>query len=181
MLQSQSDTYAAFLRGINVNGRHKVPMEELKSLFLKTGFTAVHTFLNTGNVLFTSKALVDEKQLENELEKHFGFPIPLIIISAEELLLCVKENPFDNKSVLKGLKFNISFLKKAPTEVKLPISEDTGSIQILACGKNFVYSQVDTNVNKTVKLMALLEKNYGKNITTRNLNTIQKMTVKLKT
>lgn len=48
--------YAAFLRGINVSGKNKIAMAELKALFIGMGFAGVSTVLNSGNVLFSSES-----------------------------------------------------------------------------------------------------------------------------
>ena len=45
--------YIAFLRGINVGGKNKIPMAELKKEFEKLGFREVKTYLNSGNVAFS--------------------------------------------------------------------------------------------------------------------------------
>ncbi len=46
--------YIAFLRGVNISGKNKVPMAELKKCFEKLGFGEVKTYLNSGNVIFSS-------------------------------------------------------------------------------------------------------------------------------
>ena len=46
--------YVAFLRGANVSGKNKVPMSELKNDFEKLNFEEVKTYLNSGNVIFSS-------------------------------------------------------------------------------------------------------------------------------
>ena len=46
--------YIAFLRGINISGKNKVPMAELKQSFEKLNYTEVKTYLNSGNVIFSS-------------------------------------------------------------------------------------------------------------------------------
>ena len=46
--------YIAFLRGVNISGKNKVPMEELKKGFEEMGFSEVRTYLNSGNVIISS-------------------------------------------------------------------------------------------------------------------------------
>ena len=46
--------YIAFLRGINISGKNKIPMAELKACFEELGFLEVRTYLNSGNVIFSS-------------------------------------------------------------------------------------------------------------------------------
>ena len=47
------DRYAAFLRGINISGKNKISMGELKAQFETSGFSQVQTILNSGNVVFS--------------------------------------------------------------------------------------------------------------------------------
>ena len=49
-------TYAAWLRGINVGGKNKLPMKDLKAVFEQEGCTEVMTYIQSGNVLFSAAA-----------------------------------------------------------------------------------------------------------------------------
>ena len=55
----EEKSFAAFLRGINISGKNKIPMTELKKGFEKLGFEGVKTYLNSGNVVFSSEELED--------------------------------------------------------------------------------------------------------------------------
>jgi len=71
--------YIAFLRGINISGKNKVPMAELKQGFEKLGFGEVRTYLNSGNVIFSSDEDGAKKftnQIEVMIKKRFGLDIP---------------------------------------------------------------------------------------------------------
>lgn len=57
--------YIAFLRGINISGKNKIDMSDLKSEFENAGFTNVSTYLNSGNVSFLS----NENNLKNKIEE----------------------------------------------------------------------------------------------------------------
>ncbi|WP_228410532.1 DUF1697 domain-containing protein [Erysipelothrix piscisicarius] len=74
-------TYIALLRGINVGGKHKVPMADLKQIFESLGYTTVKTYINSGNVIFKSEneALRSmQEALEGTLKDFFHFEIPLV-------------------------------------------------------------------------------------------------------
>ena len=80
--------YVALLRGINISGKNKIPMAELKKEFERLGFIEVKTHMNTGNVVFSS----GEEDIENiteqigtTIKKQFGFDIPVFVISKEKL------------------------------------------------------------------------------------------------
>ena len=80
--------YIAFLRGINISGKNKVPMAELKQGFEKLDFGEVRTYLNSGNVIFSSDEDGAKKftnQIEVMIKKRFGLDIPVFVLSKEEL------------------------------------------------------------------------------------------------
>lgn len=88
--------YVALLRGINVGGNNKVAMQDLKVCFEQSGYTDVTTYINSGNVLFSSNetsevALV--KRCEQVIEKQFGFPVVVMVISAAKLIEAVNDAP----------------------------------------------------------------------------------------
>ena len=80
--------YIAFLRGINISGKNKIAMSDLKREFEHLGFTDVSTYLNSGNVLFSSenRSIADMKcVIEKMLCTGFGLEIPVHVISREDL------------------------------------------------------------------------------------------------
>ncbi|RVU55453.1 DUF1697 domain-containing protein [Anaerosphaera multitolerans] len=104
--------YTAFLRGINISGRNKVPMADLKKEFEKLGFKEVKTYLNSGNVAFSSNENDVEKStrlIETMIKSQFGFDIPVFIISKEKLEDILLNAPDwwgnDNKEIYDNLIF----------------------------------------------------------------------------
>lgn len=175
--------YIAFLRGINVSGHHKVPMAELQKELTKLGYTNVITLLNSGNVIFESK-LENEKLLEqsiaDHLEKVFGFQIPVLIRKADDILNLINNNPFQNIKVTKDIRLYISFLKEKTTpDITIPWSTEDDSFQILEIRDRAVVSVLNLEISQSIKAMEILERSFGKNITTRNWNTIIRISGKL--
>lgn len=75
-------TYLALLRGINVGGNTKVDMKKLKASFESLGFSDVTTYINSGNVIFTSPKTSAEKlvsMIETVIKKDFGFAVPVVV------------------------------------------------------------------------------------------------------
>ena len=80
--------YIALLRGINVSGKNKIVMSELKARFMELGYTAVSTYLNSGNVIFSSD--IDDCDvlsgtIKEMIKNKFELDIPVFIISQIEL------------------------------------------------------------------------------------------------
>lgn len=172
-------TYIALLRGINVGGHHKVLMAELKELLKKQGYSEIVTLLNSGNIIFKAKS-EDIPKLEAKLakllEKHFGFPIPTLLRTAEEFQKIITSKAFDNIKVTKDIRLYVSFIKQKPKEnLKLPWVSEDKSYQIIDLQDKTIFSFLDVSKTPTPKAMGILESYYGKNITTRNWNTINKI------
>lgn len=175
--------YVAFLRGINVSGHHKVPMAELRKEMEKINFKKVVTLLNSGNVIFdsTSDDLESlEKTISTRLEKKFGFPIPTILRKAEMIYHLLKKDPFKDVILTKDIRLYVTFLQNdTETDLSLPWTSDDNSYKIIDKNNKTVLSVLDLSIAKTPKAMKAFESFFGKNITTRNWNTIKRIEKKL--
>ncbi|MEX0896047.1 MAG: DUF1697 domain-containing protein [Patescibacteria group bacterium] len=172
-------TALGFLRGINVGGHHKVPMAELRDKLNELGCEDVRTLLNSGNIVFETKRS-DLQDLENKLEdflsKSFGFPIPVILRTQQEIAELVEQNPFKHINMHTDHRLYASLLKETPqAELEVPYATEDKAYQIIAVKNNIILSVLDLSKAKTPKAMDVLEKRFGKNLTTRNWNTIQKL------
>jgi uncharacterized protein (DUF1697 family) len=172
--------YIALLRGINVGGNKKVPMADLKKTFEILGFTNVKTLLNSGNVIFVSKETnVNslKQQIEQRLEKTFGFVIPVIIRTHKEIQDLVVSDPFMSISATPEARLYITFLsEKSKNNLKLPYESENKDARILQVSNLEICSVVVLSPAKgTLDLMSFIEKEFGKNVTTRNWNTVVKL------
>jgi len=90
--------YAAFLRGVNL-GKRTVKSAELKAAFEALGFENVKTLLASGNVLFDARATRTLKtKIEAGLEARFGFEVPIVLRTLDELEAMVAANPFGREA-----------------------------------------------------------------------------------
>lgn len=175
--------YIALLRGINVGGHHKVPMAELKTKMAQWGYQNVITLLNSGNIVFESddsELKKVESALQSQLENHFGFAIPAICVNATEISDLVSDKPFEGVEINENIRLYLTFLREKPVTVKFSEVGSEDGFKILGIRGRVIMSVLDLSISKTVKGMEKLEKLYGKNITTRNYNTILKLHDKLK-
>ncbi|HSW97128.1 MAG TPA: DUF1697 domain-containing protein, partial [Candidatus Saccharimonadales bacterium] len=161
--------YAAFLRGINVGKAKQVKMAELKKAFESLGFQDVKTLLNSGNVIFDAdekNEKVVTKNIEDALEKTFGWRISTLLRPIIELQNLVNENPFKDITVTPQTRLYVTFLTNKPdSTIKLSSKDYT----ILHASNREVCSVITITPEKnTTDLMKNLEQKYGKNITTRN-------------
>jgi uncharacterized protein (DUF1697 family) len=111
-MSSKNDIYLALLRGINVGGKTKVKMAELKACFEKLGYGHVQTYGNSGNVIFTA-ASTDPRKLESQLEEalatNFSSSIGVFIRSLADMKEVMKGIPQDWQTSSER-KYDIIFL-----------------------------------------------------------------------
>jgi uncharacterized protein (DUF1697 family) len=87
--------YVALLRGINVGGRNKVAMADLRDVFEQAGHRSVRTYIQSGNVLFESDRASGElaEHLEGELERRLGMSLVVVVRSDRQMRSVVDKAP----------------------------------------------------------------------------------------
>jgi uncharacterized protein (DUF1697 family) len=107
-------THVALLRGINVGGKNILPMKDLARMFGDAGCTNVCTYIQSGNVIFEAPggaAKVAGKVSAN-IEKRFGFRIPVILRTSQQLGRVIQDNPFVKAGVAEKM-LHVYFLAGA--------------------------------------------------------------------
>lgn len=109
--------YIAMLRGINVSGQKLIKMAELKTLLEESDFDNITTYIQSGNVLFNSRK-TDQNELagliSDKIKQKYGFDVPVIVISKEELKHLSVSNPFINEHQIDIERLYVTFLDKVP-------------------------------------------------------------------
>jgi len=172
--------YAAFLRGINVGGHKAVKMEELKKAFETLGFKNVKTLLASGNVLFAAPAASESalaKKIERKLETVFGYEIGVLIRKIEGLQRLAEADPFAGIKITPQTRLYVTFLAEKPRSgLKIPYESPDQNFKIIRATGSEVCSVLTLSPNsRTVDLMSILEKEFGRKVTTRNWNTLEKI------
>jgi len=100
--------YVAFFRGINVGGKNIVKMSDLRQFFLDLGFHDVKTYIQSGNVLFSSD--IEQHLLapliEQAFERQFGFPSAVVIRSGAEIERIITSLPFGEAEIKQAQNEN---------------------------------------------------------------------------
>ncbi len=171
------NTKIAILRGINVGGKRKILMNDLKLLCKKMGLKDVHTYIQSGNLIFKSEKHPTEleKELEKTIAENYGFQIPIIILKATDLQNAVAKNPFLSE-VNDTKQLHLTLLKEKPKQESIDkilsynFEPDQFKIDhknvFLWCKGKYHQSKLSTN---------FFEKNLNVQATTRNWNTILKL------
>lgn len=138
--------YVALLRGINVGGKNKISMLELKKCFETLGCTQVKTYINSGNVLFESDKSAHDitRQIEETLPKLFALDsdlIKVLILSEHELKTIIKNAPKGFGSQPATYHSDVIFLMGITTEQALAVFSPKEGIDTIWPGKTVIYSQ----------------------------------------
>jgi uncharacterized protein (DUF1697 family) len=162
--------YVALLRGINVGGRNKVAMPELRQALEDAGYGAVRTYIQSGNVLFESAAARRslEADIERLLEARFQVPIVVVVRSREQYRDVVADSPVGFGDEPETYHSDVVFLRAPLTaqQAMRVVSLRDGVDQVWP-GKGVLYtarlnaaltkSRLGAIVGTTTRLLALLD------------------------
>jgi uncharacterized protein (DUF1697 family) len=105
-----------FLRGVNMAGHCSMKMSDLLSIYKKLGFKDAVTYIQSGNVVFTSTE--NEKKIATEIEKailkKFGYSVPVMVRTADEIQRINQLNPYIHESDFEAGKSSVIFLYNEP-------------------------------------------------------------------
>lgn len=161
-------TFLALLRAVNVGGTGKLPMIELKSMCEGAGFTAVRTYIASGNVVFESSKSEDKVKaaLEAALLAYAGKPVPVFVRSGEEIAQVLAANPFKEAAPNRVMAI---FLDEAPPADTLDHVSGRKDEQI-ALGTREIFVHYGEGMGQSkLKIRAAAAG------TARNLNTVAKL------
>lgn len=151
--------YVAFIRGIGPENPN-MHQDKLKDFFEKLGFANIKVLLSSGNVVFESEEKSNrllENLIEDELPHILGFSRTTIVRSYQEIKKILSSDPFKGVEDLPTSRLNVTFLKN---------------------GKE-VFTVIDTVNMGITKIMASLERQYGKEITMRTYKTVARVMKKM--
>jgi len=165
--------YAALLRGVSpMNAK----MSELKTCFEAAGFQDVKTVLSSGNVVFSATPASEAtlaKVAEAAMEKELGRSFPVIVRTIDALRAILATDPYKAFRLAPGAKRVVTFLRWPP-KAKLLVPLETDGARILCVKGSEVFTAYVPSPRGAV-FMTLIEKTFGKEVTTRTWDTIAKL------
>lgn len=160
--------WVALLRAVNLAGRNRVPMADLRRVFEEAGCESVRTYIQSGNVLF-EHAGPDRAALERALKGAFGFEIVVVLRKASQLRKLAASHPFGQDTS----KSHVAFLAEEPARDRLDglADLDAGADRFAPVGPDIALHY--PNGHSGAKLTAArLEKHLGVPLTVRNWRTV---------
>jgi uncharacterized protein (DUF1697 family) len=161
-------TFVALLRAVNVGGRGKLAMSDLKALCEAAGLAQVRTYIASGNVLFESDRAEAEIKtvIEAALAAHAGRPAQVAVRTGAEMAGVVADNPFPGRAPNRTVAI---FLDAPPPSDALTGATGRNGEEI-ALGRREIYVHYgDGMADSKLRIPA------ARSGTARNLNTIAKL------
>ncbi|WP_017541593.1 DUF1697 domain-containing protein [Nocardiopsis halophila] len=177
--------YAALLRGVNVGGRRRVPMADLRQVLAGLGHTGAATLLQSGNAAFTARpgsggdpgAL--KAELEEALRERFGFAVEAVLRDEVQLAAAVEANPLEVGDPARFLVLFLDGPLDAADLAALAELAGTGTAarasEAMAPGEREVYLSLPDGL-RDARLPGLVERALrGRTATGRNWRTVLRL------
>ncbi len=150
-------------------------MPELKATFEAAGFTDVKTVLSSGNVVFSAPVApvaTLQRKAEAAIRDRLGRVFLTIVRPVNGLRKLLESDPYKGFRLSPGSKRIITFLRERPSrKVNLPVEPEGARILAMQGGAIF---NVYVPSPKGAVFMTLIEKAFGKDVTTRTWDTVAK-------
>src|SRR6185369_9179486 len=171
------NVFVALLRGVNVGGNNIISMRELKERVEGIGFTQVATYINSGNVIFTSKETDARKleiKIEHMLNKDFQLGSKVVVRSLAEMAQLVESLPSSWND--DSWRYNVIFLRHTIDSEKIldELIAKGDHEQISYRPGTVLWSAKATEINRT-NMQKLSSRKIFQDMTVRNLNTTKKL------
>lgn len=172
--------YAVFLRGINISGKNKIPMKELKSILSKNGYPDAETLLNSGNIVLSSHKRETElsHHIARLIKENFGLDIPVCAVFAEKLQRVICSAPgwwhTGNKEIYDNLILTI--LPFTGEEIAQQLGRENEDIEKHLVSDNFIFWSYNLKDYRKSKWLAKTRSaDIANKITVRTGNTIARV------
>ncbi len=170
--------YIAFLRGVNISGKNKIEMSSLKSEFENNGFQEVSTYLNSGNVSFSTDDESPREKIEEIIYNKFNLRIPVYVIETDVLSEILTNAPTWWDTEDKDKYHNLIFILSSdtPEEIFGRIGQPSEELERIQIYKNVIFWTFDRkfyqkcNWWKRTALSGIADR-----LTIRTANTVKKV------
>ncbi len=177
-----ADCKIALLRGINVGGKNKIKMAELRALLEESGLSAIQTYIQSGNILFRARSKTSrlETQIKSVINENWGYDVPVMVMGGREFCQLAVQNPF---AEVQHKHSHVTILAKKPTtsqfralyramDAKVPEQDRDEYCRFF---ENVIYQYCPDGYAKANFVNQFFEQQLKLPATTRNWNTVLKI------
>ncbi len=177
---TEMKTFIVLLRGINVGGKNKVPMQQLKQCLQALGYDDVTTYIASGNVILKSNdsATTISESIEKMLPKKFKLNsslIKVLVLTKQQLQKVIATKPKGFGEQPKKYHSDVIFLMGISTKKALTVFDPKAGIDTIWPGKGVIYSQRLSSERTKSTLSKIVGTPAYKEMTIRNWNTVTRL------
>jgi uncharacterized protein (DUF1697 family) len=164
----------ALIRGINVGGRFRLPMAELRSALSDAGFVDARTHLQSGNLLITPRSDPNRlaKMLEQTIEEWFGLTVRVITRTRNELEGIIDRNPFLEAGMNPSSVHTVFLESDPPAKKVADLDPDRSPPDRFSLSGKEIYLHYPQGSGRSKLKLAYFERSLGVAGTARNWNTV---------
>ncbi|GFD82921.1 hypothetical protein KUL118_57830 [Tenacibaculum sp. KUL118] len=165
------NTIIILLRGINVSGKNKIPMQELKTLLEELGYNTIKTYIQSGNIVLKTRedSKEVEKNIHTKIKEKYDYDVLVLAKEVKEIKEILQNNPYSNLNK-KQIYFTFLFNETTIKEIEVDAKEDEYTIL-----KDVVYVNAAGGYGKTKLTNNFFERKLKVSATTRNFKTTNKL------
>ncbi len=169
--------YVGLMRGINVGGKHKLPMATLRAVFERAGASAVQTYIQSGNIVFEapakrSRAIADD--VSAAIEADLGFSAPVVLRSAAAWAKLIETNPFSEEAAADPKRVHVMLLDRAPSKAaRASFEPDCRLAERWVLAKDAVFVDYPGGSARSKVGVSYVDRVLGCTATARNWRTIE--------
>jgi uncharacterized protein (DUF1697 family) len=175
---TRAGVHVAFLRGINVGGKHIVPMKDLAAMFAAAGCDDARTYIQSGNVVYRASAAVAQRvaaEVMDAIAARWGFEAPVVTRSAAEIAAIVRGNPFHTRGV-DPKTLHVGFLLDRPSKARVAaLDPDRSPPDAFVVRGSEVYLHLPNGTARSKLTSQYFDSTLATIITVRNWNTVRKL------
>lgn len=166
----------ALFRGINVGGKHILPMQELRDLLAELGFEDVQTYIQSGNAVFSAAAdpISLSARITSAIEECFGFAPRVLLLTVERLAAIASANPYPEAEATPKF-LHVSFLTEkagnADLDAMNALKSDSEQFTLT---DDALYLHAPDGIARS-RLAAKIDRLLGVSTTARNWRTVMKL------
>jgi uncharacterized protein (DUF1697 family) len=168
--------YVALFRGINVGGKHILPMQDLRNILASVGCSNIETYIQSGNAVFSASAKAEPlaTAISDSIDNRFGFAPQVLVLTTDRFRAITAANPFPESEATAKL-LHVWFLTEVPVEPDLDalnkLQSDSEQFD-LQDGAFFLLAP--DGIGRS-KLAARVDRHLGVPTTARNWRTVRKL------
>jgi len=169
--------HVVLLRGVNLGSRNRIAMPELRALLTDAGFDDVATYVQSGNVVVSSRRAPERvaREVERLLESRLGLEIDVVVRTRDELVQVVRRNPL-REVATDPKRYQVTFLAaELPAQTLRELGELAHAQERFAAHGRELYAWHPAGVARSKLWARLASHDLGVAATSRNWTTVTKL------